>query len=266
MELKVARYALHHWEEPCISGTRGSGTVFFSGCPLKCVYCQNHEISHGVKGFTMTVEQLANAFLRLQQQGAHNINLVTPTHFTPLIIKALDAARPDLAIPVAINCGGYESAETLRLWQDYVDIYMPDIKYMSPALSGEYSHAPDYFHHASRAVIEMARQQPRLEYDENGLLKRGLLIRHLVLPGGYEDSLNILCWIKENISSEYVISIMKQFTPTENCIHYSKINRNVTTYEYSKVLNKAIELNMKGYSQDYSKESYVPEFFDSMTE
>lgn len=183
---KVARAAKHHWEEPCISGTEGSGTVFFSGCTLGCVFCQNREISRGGTGREVTVEHLADIFKRLEGQGVHNLNLVTPTHFTPQILQALELSKP--TVPVVMNCGGYERVETLRQWEGKVQVYLPDLKYFSPELSAKYSAAPDYFAVASKAIMEMHRQQPQLVW-EGDLLKSGLIIRHLVLPGCMKDSL-----------------------------------------------------------------------------
>ena len=174
---KVARAAKHHWEEPCISGTEGSGTVFFSGCTLGCVFCQNREISRGGVGKELTADQLSEAFRRLENQGVHNLNLVTPTHFTPQILQALELAKPH--IPIVMNCGGYERIETLKQWAGKVDIYLPDLKYFSPELSKKYSAAPDYFAVASKAILEMHRQQPKLVW-EGDLMKKGLIVRHLV--------------------------------------------------------------------------------------
>jgi putative pyruvate formate lyase activating enzyme len=198
-EIKVARAALHFWEEPCVSGRGGSGTVFFSGCNLGCVYCQNDEISRGGAGKEVSPERLAEIFLKLQAQGAHNINLVTATPHLPGICRALDIAKPALHIPVVYNCGGYERAETIRALSGYVDVYLPDIKYFSGELSKRYSGAADYFSVASKAVKEMVSQAGALEYDTEGMLRRGVLIRHLVLPGARKDSMAILQWLAEEL-------------------------------------------------------------------
>ena len=257
---KVARAAKHHWEEPCISGTEGSGTVFFSGCTLGCVFCQNREISRGGTGREVTVEHLADIFKRLEGQGVHNLNLVTPTHFTPQILQALELSKP--TVPVVMNCGGYERVETLRQWEGKVQVYLPDLKYFSPELSAKYSAAPDYFAVASKAIMEMHRQQPQLVW-EGDLLKRGLIIRHLVLPGCMKDSLQILDFLDNHLPKDsFLLSLMSQYTPTENCKQFPEINRRVTTYEYRKVADRAAELGFFGFAQDRrsAKEEYTPPF------
>lgn len=257
---KVARAAKHHWEEPCISGTEGSGTVFFSGCTLGCVFCQNREISRGGIGREVTVEHLADIFKRLEGQGVHNLNLVTPTHFTPQILQALELAKP--AVPVVMNCGGYERVETLRQWEGKVQVYLPDLKYFSPELSAKYSAAPDYFAVAAKAILEMHRQQPELVW-EGDLLKRGLIVRHLVLPGCMKDSLELLDFLDNNLPKDsFLLSLMSQYTPNENCKGFPEINRRVTTYEYRKVADRAAELGFSGFAQDRrsAKEEYTPPF------
>ena len=257
---KVARAAKHHWEEPCISGTEGSGTVFFSGCTLGCVFCQNREISRGGTGREVTVEHLADIFKRLEGQGVHNLNLVTPTHFTPQILQALELSKP--TVPVVMNCGGYERVETLRQWEGKVQVYLPDLKYFSPELSAKYSAAPDYFAVASKAIVEMHRQQPQLVW-EGDLLKSGLIIRHLVLPGCMKDSLKVLDFLDKNLPKDsFLLSLMSQYTPTENCKQFPEINRRVTTYEYRKVADRAAELGFSGFAQDRrsAKEEYTPPF------
>ena len=257
---KVARAAKHHWEEPCISGTEGSGTVFFSGCTLGCVFCQNREISRGGTGREVTIEHLADIFKRLEGQGVHNLNLVTPTHFTPQILQALELSKP--TVPVVMNCGGYERVETLRQWEGKVQVYLPDLKYFSPELSAKYSAAPDYFAVASKAIMEMHRQQPQLVW-EGDLLKSGLIIRHLVLPGCMKDSLQILDFLDNHLPKDsFLLSLMSQYTPTENCKQFPEINRRVTTYEYRKVADRAAELGFSGFAQDRrsAKEEYTPPF------
>ena len=257
---KVARAAKHHWEEPCISGTEGSGTVFFSGCTLGCVFCQNREISRGGTGREVTVEHLADIFKRLEGQGVHNLNLVTPTHFTPQILQALELSKT--TVPVVMNCGGYERVETLRQWEGKVQVYLPDLKYFSPELSAKYSAAPDYFAVASKAIMEMHRQQPQLVW-EGDLLKSGLIIRHLVLPGCMKDSLKVLDFLDKNLPKDsFLLSLMSQYTPTENCKQFPEINRRVTTYEYRKVADRAAELGFFGFAQDRrsAKEEYTPPF------
>lgn len=258
--VKAARAAKHMWEEPCISGTKGSGTVFFSGCTLGCVFCQNREISRGGVGKELTVEQLAEAFRRLESQGVHNLNLVTPTHFTPQILQALEIAKP--GVPVVMNCGGYERVETLKQWEGKIDVYLPDLKYFSPELSRKYSAAPNYFDVASKAILEMHRQQPKLVW-EGDLLKKGLIVRHLVLPGCWKDSLALLDFLDKNLPKDsFLLSLMSQYTPTAACAVYSEINRRVTTYEYRKVADRAAELGFSGFAQDRrsAKEEYTPPF------
>lgn len=257
---KVARAAKHHWEEPCISGTEGSGTVFFSGCTLGCVFCQNREISRGGIGREVTVEHLSDIFKRLEGQGVHNLNLVTPTHFTPQILQALELANP--TVPIVMNCGGYERVETLLQWEGKVQVYLPDLKYFSTELSAKYSAAPDYFAVASKAIQEMHRQQPQLVW-EGDLLKQGLIIRHLVLPGCMKDSLQILDFLDNHLPKDsFLLSLMSQYTPTENCKKFPEINRRVTTYEYRKVADRAAELGFFGFAQDRrsAKEEYTPPF------
>ena len=257
---KVARAAKHHWEEPCISGTEGSGTVFFSGCTLGCVFCQNREISRGGTGREVTVEHLADIFKRLEGQGVHNLNLVTPTHFTPQILQALELSKP--TVPVVMNCGGYERVETLRQWESKVQVYLPDLKYFSPELSAKYSAAPDYFAVASKAIMEMHRQQPQLVW-EGDLLKSGLIIRHLVLPGCMKDSLQILDFLDKHLPKDsFLLCLMSQYRATENCKQFPEINRRVTTYEYRKVSDLAAELGFSGFAQDRrsAKEEYTPPF------
>ena len=262
--IRCARAALHHWEEPCISGTRGSGAVFFSGCSLKCCYCQNYQISQEGLGKEISPEKLARIFLDLQEQGAHNINLVTGTHFLPGILTALDLARPKLSIPVVYNCGGYEKPEVIRLLDGYVDIYLPDLKYFDPELSARYSGARDYFAQASQAVSAMISQTGSPVFDEDGIMQKGVIIRHMVLPGSRKDSISILHWIREHLPEEgFLLSLLSQYTPFYKSCEYPQINRRLTTYEYDKVLEEAISLGLtKGFMQEKSsaKEEYTPPF------
>lgn len=262
--IRCARAALHHWEEPCISGTKGSGTVFFSGCSLKCCYCQNYQISQEGTGKELTVQKLADIFLSLQEQGAHNINLVTAGHFLPGVLAALDIARPRLSIPVVYNCGGYEKPEIIHLLKDYVDIYLPDLKYFDPGLSGRYSKARDYFSIASQAITAMIAQTGNPVFDEQGLMKRGVIIRHMVLPGCRKDSSAILHWLKDSLpEGSFLLSLLSQYTPFYKSSKYPEINRRLTTYEYDKVLEEAISLGLtQGFMQEKSsaKEEYTPPF------
>lgn len=264
--VKVARAALHLWEEPCISGENGSGAVFFSGCTLKCIFCQNYTLSHENFGREITVKRLSEIFLELQSQGAHNINLVTATQYLPSVKEALDLIKGRLVIPIVYNCGGYERPETLREYSGYIDIYLPDLKYFDRNLSRKYSAAKDYFSNASAAITEMIRLAGGLTWnpDSPSLLKKGVIIRHMVLPGAKEDSIKLLHWMKESLpENQYLLSLMSQYTPFYKSGIYPEINRRITTYEYEKVVDTAIELGlMNGYMQEKSsaKEEYTPPF------
>ena len=263
-EVKVARAALHFWEEPCISGSRGSGTVFFSGCPLGCVYCQNFEISRGHIGKAIPVERLAEIFLELQKQGAHNINLVTATPYVPQIISALKLARPALKIPVVYNSSGYERVETLRALKGFVDVYLPDLKHMSSELARRYSGAADYFEVATRALHEMIEQTDGIEYDSEGLMTRGVIVRHLVLPGARRDSIDILNWVSANLPrGKYLLSLMSQYTPIQGLGAFPEINRRVTSFEYDAVVSEAVRLGLdNGFMQQRGSAdtAYIPPF------
>ena len=263
-EVKAARAALHLWEEPCISGTQGSGTVFFSGCTLKCCFCQNSQISCENFGKTLSVSQLSEIFLKLQEEGAHNLNLVTPTQYLPFIIEALDNIKKLLSIPVIYNCGGYERPEVISLLKDYVDIYMPDLKYYDASLSFSYSKAKDYFSFASKAIQKMIEQTGVSTFNKEGILQKGVLIRHLVLPGCKEDSMKLLEWLNETLPrNSFLLSLLSQYTPVYKAAKHPKINRRVTTYEYNKVLDKAISLGLtQGFMQERSSASsaYTPSF------
>lgn len=262
-EIKIAKAALHYWEEPCISGNGGSGTIFFSGCSLGCCFCQNYKISHENFGQEVSVQRLSDIFLELQQQGANNINLVSPTHYVPWIIEALEKSKNKLLIPVVYNSGGYESVETIQSLSGLVDIYLPDLKYFSKVLSFKYSGASDYFEYASKAIFEMYKQMKGLSFQENGTLSKGLMIRHMVLPGAYKDSIAVLEWIKSNLPVEDIlISIMSQYTPIYQSELHPEINRRITTLEYQKVIDYAEEAGFKGYLQHKSsaKEEYTPLF------
>lgn len=266
-ELKVARAALHYWEEPCISGKEGSGAVFFSGCPLHCVFCQNQNIANGTVGKTISVERLTNIFLELQEKGANNINLVTAGHFAPWVAQALKAAKDQgLEIPIVYNTSGYETVETLRSLEGLIDIYLPDFKYMDAHLSEKYSHAADYSQIASAALAEMVRQTGPAVFengDEEGLMKRGTIVRHLILPGCTEDSKRVIRYLHETYGNQIYISIMNQFTPLDGLKAYPELNRKVTEEEYDDVVDYAIALGVEcGFVQegDTAEESFIPEF------
>ena len=256
---KVARAALHFWEEPCISGSRGSGTVFFSGCTLRCAFCQNYEISHLGRGKEITVRRLADIFSMLEDQGAHNINLVTATPFVPVILQALELRKP--GIPIVWNTGGYETVETLKMLEGIVDIYLPDLKHVSPRLSKLCAGAPDYFEVASRAIQEMCRQTCPAQYNENGIMQKGVIVRHLILPGCTVDSCKALDFIADNLPKGTPVSLMRQYTPSPYC-KIPGLDRRITDTEYQRVLDHFQALNLTGYTQE--KESadaaYTPPF------
>ena len=263
--LYVSRASLHMWEEPPISGERGSGTVFFAGCPLGCVFCQNAEISHEKHGKEISTERLAEIFLELQEKGAHNINLVTATHYTPHVTEALDIAkRSGLNIPVVYNCGGYESVETLRMLRGYVDIYLPDFKYMSPELAAKYSLCKGYPERAKEALSEMVAQTGAPVFDESGMLLRGTVVRHLVLPGCVKDSIDVIKYLHETYGNDIYISIMSQYTPSERLrARFPELARKLTKYEYGKVVRFATEIGVeKGFTQygEAAAESFIPSF------
>lgn len=261
-KVRVALASLHQWEEPCISLGKGSGTVFFSGCTLRCVYCQNYAISSGNFGVDITVEQLAQTFLSLQEKGACNINLVTPTHYTPQIIQALKLAK--LSIPVVYNCSGYERVETLQLLEGLVDVYLTDLKYFDKEISQKYSKAPDYFQAASQAVIEMIRQTGSAEFDQDGRMTKGVLIRHLVLPGLVEQTRKLLDWIWDNLPHDIYISLMNQYFPSGQARLYPELCRHTTREEYDQAVEYLIAKGFEnGFLQEAESaaEEYVP-FFD----
>lgn len=257
---KVARAALHYWEEPCISGEKGSGTVFFSGCSLKCVYCQNYRISSECYGKEITEDRLIEIFRELEVRGANNINLVNPTHYTVQLASTLSKYKP--SVPVVYNTGGYDSVESLKMLDGLVDIYLTDMKYVSPSVSLKYSKAADYFDVCSAAVREMKRQQGT-DIFENGLMKNGLIIRHLVLPGNVSQAMRTLDWIKDNLPIDTVISLMGQYIPCAKAAEYPTINRKLSEREYNLVLEYAEKLGFENvYIQelDSSSEEFVPDF------
>lgn len=259
--LTVARAALHFWEEPPISGERGSGAVFFSGCGLGCKFCQNTKISHEHFGKTITTQRLRDIFFELIEQGAHNINLVTPTHFLPQILPALE---PKLPVPVVYNCGGYEKVETLQLLAGKVDVYLPDLKYAEGALAGFLSGAPDYFAVASRAIDEMYRQVGPVQYDKDGMLKKGIIIRHLVMPGQIQNSLKVLDYIAEHFPrGSVLLSLMAQYVPSGTVANVPPYNRTVTQEEYEAVVDYLYLLGLEdGFLQEpaAATDAYLPDF------
>jgi len=256
---RIARAALHMWEEPCISGTRGSGAIFFSGCNLHCAFCQNEAISHGGQGETVTPKRLAQIFAELEAQGAHNINLVTATHFVPAVIEALRIYRPQ--IPIVYNCGGYESLSTLRMLEGYVDIYLPDFKYIDGSMAKLLSGAPDYPEVALAAIREMRRQTGPAVYDEDGMMLRGTQIRHLVLPGLTSDSIRLLTLIADELP-DTPVSLMGQYTPCGRALSIPGMDRRVKKKEYARVLAHMEAIGLPGYRQalESATDAFVPAF------
>lgn len=264
--MKVSKIMLHRWEEPCISGTdekRGSGAVFFSGCNLRCVYCQNKKISRSVTGESFSPEAFGEKLLELQKAGAYNINFVTPTHYTHKIIEALKQVKASLIIPVVWNTSGYEAPETIKTLEPYVDIFLTDFKYFSPSLSKKYSNAENYREYAESSLSQMVKITGQPRFDKDGMLKKGTVVRHLVLPGARKDSIEVLRLIKNTVGAENIIlSLMAQYTPEFLDGSFSEINRKITTFEYNKVLDEALSLGFNGYFQerDSATSKYTPEF------
>ena len=260
----AARAALHPWEEPCLVGNHGSGTVFFSGCNLKCVFCQNHDIALGQTGKTISDSRLSEIFLELQEKGATNINLVTPSHYIPQIAQALRKAKDlGLSIPIVYNTGGYEKVSSLQLLDGLIDIYLPDCKYYSPELSSAYSHALDYFQQNMLALAEMFRQVGPCTFDDQGILLKGMIVRHLLLPGQTKDSKKILRFLYETYGDQIWISIMNQYTPLPHVEKHPELNRKVTADEYDRVVNFAIRLGISNafiQEGETATESFIPPF------
>ena len=261
-KIKIALYSIHNFEEPCISGEKGSGTIFFSNCNMNCVFCQNYEISQLGRGKEITIEELANVMIKQQERNVQNINLVTPTSYALHIVEAIKIARKKgLEIPIVYNTNGYESVETLKLLEGYVDIYLPDLKYYYDDLAKKYSKVDNYFEIATKAIQEMYRQVGAPVLDENGVMKKGLMIRHLILPNEVQNSKKVLKWIKENIDSNVYVSIMAQYFPTYKAKEIPEIARKITKEEYEKVENYLYELDLEnGYIQELGEheEEYVP--------
>ena len=289
--IRVAKWMLHMWEEPCVSGphpardsvtlplpdchprnadwaahlqpqsVRGSGAIFFCGCNLRCVYCQNSEISGGGAGIPMSDEDVMRTFDRLIEKGAHNLNLVTPTHYADSVARILEKYHSP--VPIVYNCGGYESVKTLKRLEGLVDIYLPDFKYADSALAAEYSHAPDYFERASEAIKEMNRQVGVLKLDSDGIAERGLIIRHLVLPGAVSNTKKVLRWIKENLPEGTVVSLMSQYTPCAKAAEHPPLDRRISKYEYEIALDAMIDLGFdNGYVQSRcsAQKDFIPDF------
>ena len=264
-QLQVARAALHMWEEPCISGVNGSGAIFFSGCSVGCVFCQNSTIASGQSGKLITIERLADIFLELQAKGVHNINLVTPDHYAPSIAEALDLARSGgLSLPIICNCSGYTSLTTLKLLEGYIDVWLPDFKYYSSELAARYSHAPDYFDKACAALAEMYRQTGDTVFDNDGMIQKGIIVRHLTLPGYTGDSRQILNYLYNTYGDHIYISIMNQFTPMPGLLpDYPELNQTVPEDDYNSLVDYAIDIGIEnGFIQEgeTAQESFIPPF------
>lgn len=264
--VKIARAALHFWEEPCISGRSGSGTVFFSHCSLQCVYCQNYQISTGHKGYFLSIPELADTFLNLQEQHAHNINLVTPTHFIPQTASALRMAKKNgLNLPIVYNSSGYECVEALKQMEGLVDIYLPDFKYWNGRYALQYSKAPGYRQAAQAALVEMYRQVGTVVFDPSGLLKRGMVVRHLMLPGLLFDSKKIIDYLFDTYGDSIYISIMSQYTPLPHVAKIKELNRPLPAGHYEAMVRYCMERGItNAYIQDgaAAKESFIPSFDD----
>ena len=262
--VKVAMASVHEFEEPCISKTNGSGTVFFSNCNLKCVFCQNYEISQLGYGKEITIERLSEIFLEQQSKGVNNINLVSPTSYAIQIIEAIKIAKKKgLTIPIIYNSNGYENIETLKLLENYIDIYLPDLKYAENELAKKYSNIDNYFEVATTAIKEMYRQVGNIKYGENGIAKKGLIIRHLILPNHLENSKKVLKWIKNNFPKEIFVSVMAQYFPTYKAKGFEDINRKLTTKEYKRMENYLYKLELdNGYIQEIklNEKQYVPKW------
>lgn len=265
-KIKIALYSTHNFEEPCISGEKGSGTIFFSNCNMNCIYCQNYEISQLGKGREITIEELADIMIKQQEKNVENINLVTPTSYALHIKEAIKIAKQKgLKIPIVYNTNGYESVETLKLLDGLIDIYLPDLKYFDKELGKKYSKVDNYFEIATQAIKEMYRQVGQPVLNENGIMQKGLMIRHLVLPNNIENSKKILKWIKENIDERVYVSIMAQYFPTYRAKETLDLNRKLNKQEYDEIENYLYNLDIEnGYIQELGEheEEYVPKWDD----
>ena len=263
-KITASKAYLHMWEEPCISGTSGSGTVFFTGCTLRCIYCQNNTISRGNGGKELTVCELADVFVKLQEKGAHNINLVTPTHYALGIRDAISVAKKEgLTIPVVYNTGGYELVQTLKAMEGYADIYLPDFKYIDEKPAYKYSDARDYPEVSKLALREMVRQKPRVIFDENGIMKSGVIVRHLLLPGNLKNSKGVIEYVYKTYGDNVYLSIMNQYTPMGVFKDHPELSETPSRREYEKLVDYALSLGVtNAYIQDSSSSEkvYIPDF------
>lgn len=256
----IARADIHKWEEPCISGEKGTGAIFFSGCSLKCCFCQNYTISHENNGESVSKQRVVEIIKELENKGVHTIDFVNPTHYAHIVIDALTTYKP--SVPVVYNSSGYDSVDTLKELQGLVDVYLPDLKYFSSEVSRKYAKCPDYFSKSSKAILEMKRQQKENVY-KDGIIQKGLIIRHLVLPGNVNDSKNILLWISKNLPKDTFVSLMSQYTPCGNTENFKELKRKLTTAEYDKAVDFFFETGLSnGFMQEKTsaREKYIPEF------
>lgn len=264
-EVRIARAALHFWEEPCISGDNGSGTVFFSNCTMKCVYCQNYEVSTNNLGYEVSINELADIFLDLQRQGANNINLVTPTHYVPQIIKALDIAKKNgMTLPVVYNTGGYESAQTIELLNGYVDVYMPDFKYFNDDIAVKYSKAYNYKKTVTDALDLMYNQVGMPVFDNKGIMQKGMIIRHLMLPNLLNDTVHIINYINKRFGNNVYFSLMSQYTPIRKIEEIPSLNEKLDMRKYNEAVRLCERLGMENVflqEGEAASESFIPEFF-----
>ncbi len=263
-KIKLALVSIHKFEEPCISGKNGSGTIFFSNCNLRCIYCQNYEISQEGVGKEVSIQRLAEIFIEQQNRNVNNINLVTPTMYIYQIIEAIKIAKENgLKIPIIYNSNGYENIETIKALDGYIDVYLPDLKYFYDEIAIKYSSAPNYFDIATKAIQEMYRQVGKVELDQNGIIKKGVIIRHLILPNHIQNSKNILKWIKDDMPNGVFVSIMAQYFPTYKAKEDNFLNRKVSRKEYNEIQNYIYKIGLEnGYIQDLEdcEEGYVPNF------
>lgn len=265
-KLVIARASLHEWEEPCISGTTGSGTIFFTGCNLKCIFCQNEQISTKLIGKEVTVEEFANICINLQKMNANNINLVTPTHFVPLIIDGIKLAKEKgLTIPIVYNTSGYENVDTIKSLKGIVDIYLPDLKYYNDIYAIKYSHVPNYFDTATKAIKEMYNQVGKPIFNKDNIMLKGVIVRHLMLPNLLEDTKKILDYLYNEYHNNIYISIMNQYTPIKTFTRYNELNETIKDDDYNEIINYAIDLGIeKAFIQEGGtvSTSFIPDFYD----
>ena len=264
---KISRYDLHKWEEPCISGQRGSGTIFFTGCNLQCVYCQNYKITKGELeniGKFVSIEDIYEICQELVNKGAHNINFVTPSHYIHIVKEFLQKYKDKIPVPIVYNTSSYENLENLKELEGLIDVYLPDLKYFSKEISTKYSKAPNYFEIASKNILEMYRQVGSCEFDDDGMLQKGVIVRHLILPNNVKNTIDVLNWCNNNLPKDILISVMSQYTPVGDIEGYPELQRKIKKVEYNRVLKYMIDNDIdNGYIQELSSAStkYIPDFY-----